>query len=234
MIYVTSDLHGYPLELFKKLLDKSGFTDDDFLYVLGDVVDRGEAGVELLLWLMAQPNVELILGNHEAMLLSCDFIFNEITDESINGLNPKRISLLSTWMTNGAAPTLRDLKKLKDENPENLNDLLDFLREIPLYDAVTIGDRDFLLVHSGLGNFSKDKKMKDYSANELVWTRPNTDDRYFDNITTILGHTPTSFYGEEFKGKIYKTPTWIDVDTGVACGEAPCLLRLDDMQEFYF
>ena len=66
MIYVTSDLHGYPLELFKKLLDKSGFTDDDFLYVLGDVADRGEAGVELLLWIMAQPNVELILGNHEA------------------------------------------------------------------------------------------------------------------------------------------------------------------------
>ena len=37
MIYVTSDLHGCPLEEFQQLLDRAGFSEDDFLFVLGDV-----------------------------------------------------------------------------------------------------------------------------------------------------------------------------------------------------
>ena len=55
MIYVTSDLHGYPLDGFLQLLDKAGFGERDFLFVLGDVIDRGEHGVELLRWISRQP-----------------------------------------------------------------------------------------------------------------------------------------------------------------------------------
>lgn len=44
-----SDLHGYPLE-------KAGFSDDDFLYILGDVIDRnGDGGVEMLCWQQTSP-----------------------------------------------------------------------------------------------------------------------------------------------------------------------------------
>ena len=50
MIYVTSDLHGYPLKDFQRLLNKANFGEDDFLFVLGDVIDRnGDGGVEMLL-----------------------------------------------------------------------------------------------------------------------------------------------------------------------------------------
>lgn len=70
MIYVTSDLHGYPLEKIKDMLNKVGFSNDDFLFVLGDVIDRGEDGIKIFKWMMAQPNMELIMGNHEAMMLS--------------------------------------------------------------------------------------------------------------------------------------------------------------------
>ena len=47
MIYVTSDLHGYPLEKIKDMLNKVGFSNDDFLFVLGDVIDRGEDGIKI-------------------------------------------------------------------------------------------------------------------------------------------------------------------------------------------
>lgn len=74
MTYVISDLHGCPLEKFKELLEKAEFSDNDFLYILGDVIDRnGDGGVQMLCWLLELPNVQLILGNHEAMLLSCEF-----------------------------------------------------------------------------------------------------------------------------------------------------------------
>ena len=55
MTYVISDLHGYPLEKFKMLLEKAEFSDNDFLYILGDVIDRnGDGGVEMLCWLLKQ------------------------------------------------------------------------------------------------------------------------------------------------------------------------------------
>ena len=76
MIYAISDLHGLELEKLKALLKKANFCENDWLFVLGDVVDRqNDGGVEILKWLLEQPNAELLLGNHEAMLLSCVFVF---------------------------------------------------------------------------------------------------------------------------------------------------------------
>ena len=87
MIYVISDLHGYPLERFLQLLEKASFGKDDFLYILGDVIDRnGDGGVEMLQWLMYQTNVELIMGNHEAMRVWNACGFEEMTEESLDRL----------------------------------------------------------------------------------------------------------------------------------------------------
>lgn len=233
MIYVISDLHGYPLEKFKKLLKKAEFSDDDFLYILGDVIDRnGDGGVEMLCWLMEQSNIQLLLGNHEAMLLACKFVFDEITDESIEALNEDKITLLNNYMLNGGDVTLKSLSKLGKKSPETVRDIYDYLADAPLYEAVTVGGNDFILVHGGLENFRKDKKLSEYTADELIWCWPELDDEYFDNIITVFGHTPTMSYGDENKGKILKTRTWIDIDVGAAYGEEPILLRLDDFKEF--
>lgn len=232
-VYAISDLHGYPLEKFINLLEKSGFSDNDFLYILGDVVDRnGDGGVEMLRWMLRQPNVQLILGNHEAMLLSCEFVFDEITDETVKSLNIEKLEMLNTYMQNGGDVTLKALKALYRTSPETVWDIFDYLREAPLYEAVTAGEKDFLLVHSGIDNFSKDKKFSQYTADDFLWAWPELSDEYFDNIITVFGHTPTMNYGEEYTGKIIKTKTWIDIDVGAAFWQKPVLLRLDDMKEF--
>lgn len=231
MIYVASDLHGYPLTEFKKMLEQVGFSKDDFLYILGDVIDRGPDGIKIIKWLMAQPNAQLILGNHESMMLKCDFLFEEITDESIYRLTGSKLDTFSTWMANSGNVTLEALRSTRNTEIEYI---YEYLREAPLYEILTVNDRDFLLVHSGLGSFSKDKKLSEYSEDDLVWTRPELDTRYFDDITTVFGHTPTIYFGEQFKGKAVSTDTWIDIDVGAAYGLNPMLLRLDDMKEFYF
>ena len=51
-----SDLHGYPILKFLKILESINFSKDDFLYVLGDVVDRGRDGVKIIKWLMQNSN----------------------------------------------------------------------------------------------------------------------------------------------------------------------------------
>ena len=233
MIYVTSNHHGYSLDFFLRLLEKARFEDQDCLYVLGDVIDRnGDGGVAMLRWMMNRPNVELILGNHEAMLLSCAFLFEEVTDESIDHLDFDQMQLLLQWMRNGSQPTMRSLRALKEKDPKALYDLLDYLRDAPLYAAVNAGGKDYLLVHSGLGNFLPEKKLSEYTPDELLWTRPSPDDEYFQNVTTIFGHTPTGYYYGE-KGKMFRADTWIDIDTGASGGGALMLLRLDDLKVFY-
>ena len=41
MTYAISDIHGC-YEEYIKLLEKIGFSEDDTLYILGDIFDRGE------------------------------------------------------------------------------------------------------------------------------------------------------------------------------------------------
>ena len=229
MIYVISDLHGFPFGKFRELLQSAGFSDADQLYVLGDVVDRGADGVEYLLWLKEQSNAELILGNHEATMRKCDFLFAPNALELMKKLdNEQRVSL-SIWMSNGAEETVRGLFS---RGAEERGELLGYLSGLALYREISAGERRFLLVHSGLRDFAPQKTLDDYSETDMIWNRPVLTDRYFDDRLTVFGHTPTFFYGEEHKGKIITTDTWLDIDVGVGYGNPPVLLRLDDMKQF--
>ncbi len=230
MIYVCSDLHGYPIEKFKDFLKSTGFSKDDFLYILGDVIDRGPDGVKYLKWLLSMPNAQLILGNHESMMLACRFLFEEITRESVNSLTGTKLNTYSVWVANSGGVTLNALSGMRDKE---IQYILEYLEDAPLYETLSVNGRDFLLTHSGLRNFRQDKKLSEYKADDFVWNRPTIDTSYFDGITCIFGHTPTVFYGDEHRGKAVKTDTWIDIDAGAALGLNPMILRLDDMKEFY-
>lgn len=233
MIYVTSDLHGCKPEALFALLEQAGFTERDYLFVLGDVIDRGEHGVELLRWMAEQPNVQLILGNHEAMLLSCRYLFDPVTEESLLQLTEEKLKLLNRWQRNGADPTLAAMRKLLKEAPDVVEGLLDYLDDAPLYDMVRIGDKRYILVHAGLESFDPNKPLWQYDPAELLWTRPTLEDRYYEDATVVFGHTPTEYLDPAKQGRAIKTDTWICIDTGAACGNSPMLLRLDDEKEFY-
>ena len=227
MTYVISDLHGYPVKKLEALLDKAGFGDNDTLYILGDVIDRnGDGGVGILFWLLDKPNVRLILGNHEAMLLSCAFALNEDFEENMTG---KEADDYSIYTFNGGEVTLESLRALPGEMQKAI---LDYLRSRPLYETVTAGGRGFILVHAGFDNFDKSRPLSDYTDDELLWAWPEITDEYFSDVHTVFGHTPTKCFGEEYDGKILRTKTWTCIDCGAAYGNEPVLLRLDDNKEF--
>jgi serine/threonine protein phosphatase 1 len=230
MVYVTSDLHGYPLQKFLALLENAQFGKDDFLFVLGDVIDRGPEGAELLRWLTLQSNVQLILGNHESMLLACSFLFDEVREDTLSSLNARNLSALQNWKRNGAYPTIEGLSKLHHSVREGI---LDYLYDAPLYEWVEAGGKRFLLVHAGLGGFRPDRPIEDYDEHELVWERPSMNTRYSSDFITVFGHTPTLYLNGDSRGRAIKTDTWINIDVGAAAGLPPMLLRLDDLKEFY-
>ncbi len=234
MIYVTSDLHGCSLDTLTALLDRARFSDEDFLFVLGDVIDRGPNGAQLLLWMTQQPNVALILGNHEAQLLACSFVFQEVSEKNLDALTGEKMQLLENWIQNGGGQTLRGFQRLLKEDPESVEGILDYLQDAPLYECLTVKGRRFVLVHAGLEGFRPDRPLADYEPEALLMARPERDTQYWGpDITVIFGHTPTLLFGEEYRGKALRTPSWICIDTGVAYGNAPMLLRLEDGKEFY-
>ena len=233
MIYVTSDLHGCGVEKLERLLQKAGFSGEDYLFVLGDVIDRGEYGGQMLLWLTRQPNVQLILGNHEALMMACRFLFDEVTEESLEELTPERLRMVRNWFRNGGEKTLAGLKPILKETPELMEGIWEYLEDAPLYEFLEAGGRKYLLVHGGLEGYETGKPVESYSDHDLLWARPKLETVYEEPYTVIFGHTPTAFYGEAYANRMLTGRGWRNIDTGVAIGRNPMLLRLGDEAEFY-
>ena len=230
MIYTISDLHGYPVEKLKQLLKLAGFSGDDYLFILGDVIDRnGDGGIGILRWLLTVTNATLLLGNHEAMLLTCEFVIDEISEETLSNITREKLEMLSNYIANGGDVTLRELRKLPRETQR---DIFEYLKDCPLYETVTAGGKDYILLHAGFDNFRKDRKLSDYSVDELIWTWPELTDEYFDDVHTVYGHTPTRSLDPRCNGGILRTRTWTDIDVGAAYGNEPVLFRLDDGKTF--
>ena len=238
--YVLSDIHG-EYDKFMKMLDKIGLTDEDTLYVLGDVFDRGPHPIKTLKKIMEMPNVIPVLGNHELMALEClDFLCQEITDETIENMSAEMFDNIVNWDYNGSRTTIAEFNM---ENDEMKREIVDFIKEFNVYDEVTVTttdgiDKTFLLVHAGLGNYSPDKEMEDYSLYELVWMRSDYNVTYYpdrENFYVISGHTPTQLIESNPRpGYIYRECNQISIDCGAHFkGGRLAAICLETGEEFY-
>ena len=75
-IYCVTDIHG-DLDKLERKMELIRFSDADHLYIIGDVIDRGVMGVDILRWIMVAPNMTMLLGNHEQMCLDTLVPINE-------------------------------------------------------------------------------------------------------------------------------------------------------------
>lgn len=231
MIYVTSDLHGYPIEKIKKKLIEISFGKEDHLYILGDCIDRGTDGLDIIRWVMSQSNVTLLLGNHEAMLLDNQFLFDGDSIPAVLDLKGEQRNSYCVWTSNGGYATIDSMQRFSDSQ---IKHIFRFLEKAPLYKEIEVNGKKFILTHSGLGSFAPDKPLSEYSRFDLVWTRPSLNTRYYeDGKIVVFGHSPTVLFGPEFRGKPIFTETWYNIDVGAGIGLQPLLLRLDDMKRFY-
>ena len=232
MTYVMSDIHG-EYTLLLELLEKLSLGEDDVLYVLGDMLDRGPDPIQVLFALMRLPQAICLVGNHELMALQClSLLQKEITEETISQLDPMLVERLLIWQGNGSLPTITGFRRL---SPPQREDMLDFLQDLTAYEEVEAGGRRYLLVHAGLGGFSPDKPLEDYTIEQLVWERPDYHRDYFPDVYTITGHTPTQLIeGNPRPGYIYRQGRHIAIDCG-ACfaGGRLAALCLETGEEFY-
>lgn len=223
--YVMSDLHG-EMDRFHAMLDKIGFSQDDILIILGDIIDRGPDGIALLLEIMDMPNVIVVLGNHENMMLQ--YLSPEATGAEIR-----------RWNKNGNAPTLGAYLKLKAKVQRRV---ISYLQGLPTHLELDVDGNLFYLVHGFPGD----------NVHDEVWGRPTMESvNPIPDCQLIIGHTKVLSLIEpqmerlrhaidlEDRGdhlKILHAPGFINLDCG--CGydmpiKALACLRLEDFQEFY-
>ena len=63
--YICSDIHGQ-YDLYKAMLQAIDFSESDQLFILGDMIDRGPDGLQILQDAASRPNVTCLIGNHES------------------------------------------------------------------------------------------------------------------------------------------------------------------------
>lgn len=219
--------------MFMELLDKIKLKETDILYVLGDVLDRGPHPIKTLRKLMEMPNAICMVGNHELMALEClEFLMKEITDKSLEELNAETLDNLVTWQFNGGQSTIDEFRKLDSESQM---DVIDFIKDFLIYEEIAVNGKNYLLAHAGLGNYSSDKHIEDYSIHELIWTRADYDVQYFKNTYVVTGHTPTQTIEDNpHPGYIYQRNNHIAIDCGASYpGGRLAALCLDTGEEYY-
>lgn len=215
MIYVMSDIHGRK-DRFDDILNQIKLQDEDTLYVLGDVVDRNPAGINILEYIMDKPNIKMLLGNHEYMMIE-SLTFNKDT---------------WLWHYNGGDVTQENWEK---RDPETREKILDYIKNLPLMYELNVNGANFRLVH---GKSPTEKQISccgvEKLKKEIVWDRVRSSDSGFEDIIVVFGHTPTYHYQKVTPLKIWHNNNLIGIDCGAAYfdGRLACL-RLDDMKEFY-
>lgn len=229
MTYVISDIHGH-YDRYQAMLKQIRPGNEDTLYVLGDVIDRGPDGVKVLLDMMARPNVIPILGNHELYAASClPWLMKEITDESIAALGAEELAALSEWMVNGGNGTMQGLRQITQETR---GEILEYIQEMSLYAEVETDENDFVLVHAGLAGFAPEKLLDDYELEDFLFARPDLDGPCFPDRILIFGHTPTRELGSP-EDRVIRRGNQIAVDCGCGFGGRLGCLCLETMEEFY-
>lgn len=231
MIYVMSDIHG-SYDKYLEMLDLINFCDDDVLYILGDLLDRGDKPLELVQDIMHRTNVYPTMGNHD--LLACDILLRlgaNVTAENYRTDQDEVVLReLQMWLDDGGESTFQQYLALSKTERFRI---VQYLAEMPLIEIEEINDNIFIMCHAGLGNFQKDKKIEEYTLEDVLVSRNNPDVRYFedDSIFMIWGHTPTRAFSG--KDEIYRRYNNFCIDCGAAYGGKLACLCLNTFEAYY-
>ena len=239
--YVCGDIHGQ-FTLYRKMLEKIRFSDNDHLYVIGDVIDRGPESIGILRDLMSRKNAELLLGNHELMMYD-HLTGNREYDCWFNG-------------SNGGEKTMEEYAQL---SPWERVRIRKFIRRLLLQKEVRVNGTTFLLSHSSFISGAGDvhwKAVPYKTASDTVWDSPwrffefrDVEDYKEDGRVHIIGHVPVQGIraGEWPSGKKPEMPAAlvnrdsgiVNIDLGCAKlatgiyrnGECLCCLNLEAFAE---
>lgn len=182
------------------------------------------------------PNVQMLLGNHEYMMLNAL--------DRLDKDNPEYTHALRLWYRNGGNITHEYIKHIRKSVRK---EVFDYLHSLPLNIDIEVNGQPYILVHGGaIAAYHRYMYRYDNQEEYAVWNRIYYNEPDIEGKIIIFGHTPTSEYQHNNPLEIWRSPSGgkIGIDCGSgfphslsqgrypAYGRLACL-RLDDMKVFY-
>ena len=253
-VFAIGDIHGQ-FNALKSLIDKIDLKPDDYIIFLGDYVDRGPDWFDVIKYIMSLSynnicKVSALWGNHDIMMHDSIMLFKDsIICPNISVQEKREI-----WFYNGGRKTYNKFISL---SPDDKILVSDFFKSLKTDISVTVNNQEYVLCHSlpedtGISLWDSVWARLFWNDNGSVYCESDINEKIlfekYKNKTIIHGHTPVFNYidfdsnesNETVKAFAYKIKNvqFIDIDLGAGSigrfsGANLCVLRLDDMKEFY-
>lgn len=224
--YAITDLHGR-LDLWKEA--QKIFKEDDKIFFLGDAMDRGPYGYELMLELLQDKRVTYIKGNHE-----------DLMEEGIRAVLGEglREDFELWYQVNGGYTTWNKIKKCSDKTLLGMADTLHNLPCSVFY--VNKKKQVIFMNHAGVPPFFAESATdydfmwkRTYYLNQYDWTpdwmSPNKWRQEWNNTYLVHGHTPSKTK-EIIK---YSQGHAFNIDIGAVWFGKAAILDLDTLEPIY-
>lgn len=192
-VLLVSDIHG-SLNLLKDALLKAKFSDRDYLFILGDVIEKGTESLKTLRFVMElckKDNVFMILGN-------CDEVLNRMFELTDLRRMKKYILKVKNTIFREFADEINfkidensDLEDFKNKLEANFKPELDFINNLP---HIIILNNHLVLVHAGIEDLDNPPLDSwDVMKNDYFLDRSPVQKKL-----TIVGHCPSVNYSHTY------------------------------------
>lgn len=185
---IISDIHAN-LSLLRRLLDKVQYSNDDYLFINGDLCDKGENSLEVVRYVKKladnSPDVFVTKGN-------CDVLFRyafEGNDAILNYMKKRKNSILNEMLAEHqkTVEDFDDAIGLAQFYKENYKTEIDWIESLPL----AFETDSFILVHAGIENRADWENTAENNALSI--------DSFYDKghqaeKLVIVGHWPAVNY----------------------------------------
>lgn len=184
--YVASDWHGQ-YDLAMQILNS--LKEDDELYYLGDAIDRGAYGIDLMNILMRDKRVTYLKGNHEDMMAEC-------IPYMIEGPGTE---YKQWWLQqNGGKPTWNRIKGYADDSKMWYVHQINKMPE--RVDIVNNSGKTIILTHAGTDPWLSERELELLGRKApYIWDRKHIlsdpsewQSEEWRDTYVIHGHTPAA------------------------------------------
>ncbi|WP_337019219.1 metallophosphoesterase [Oceanobacillus massiliensis] len=185
-IIVISDIHAN-LQLFEKLLDKVNYSDDDYLFINGDLCEKGPNSLDVIRYVRSLSNsserVFVTKGN-------CDVVFRyvlEVEEGIINYMNNRQYSFLNEMLAvhDKTLDDFTGLEELAAYYRKYFHSELEWLESLP----IAYETDEHIMIHAGI-----DESWPNMEESVALYTPSFYEQGHHAGKTVIVGHWPVVNY----------------------------------------
>ncbi|MBD8069695.1 metallophosphoesterase [Bacillus sp. PS06] len=187
-IIVISDIHGN-IKLFKKLLDQLNYTEEDYLFINGDLCEKGPSSLNVVQYVrqltQKSDHVYVTKGN-------CDILYRYVfkgVDGIISYMKKQNNSILNEMLQqhNRSIDDFHNIEAMTDFYQQHFKDELEWLESLP----VAYETEEFIIIHAGIDDLDN----WHHTSEEFALSTPSFYEKeHHAHKNVIVGHWPAINY----------------------------------------